>query len=461
MTRRRVAVIGGGLAGLAAGASLRGHGMDACVFERDDELGGVARSEQHDGWLIESGPCMASEPDPAVRKLLDGAGVGERTVRADAVAANRYIVRAGVPVPLPHSVSEFTSSPLLSLAGRLRLVKERFIPARREVTDESVDSFARRRFGDEVAERMFDPLVASTSAGDPRALLARYAFPQTVGHEQRSGSGLQGNLRARMDARRRAKGKPRGPWSCADGMQAVARQLAVHAGDVRTGTQVDSVSARDGRLHVVTNGASAEAFDAVIFAVPAGALRRIAIDLPEAHRLEQLRGIPHVSIVAVSLGFRREDVTHPLTGARLLVPSVEGLSLLSVAFPSSLFADRAPSDHVLITAYIGGARRPEVIDWPEPELLSLVQQELTEVLGIRGPAVLQRVTRWRDALPQAVAGHARRLAAADIVEATTGAVAFTGAWRDGLSVAEVLLGGIHATERLAVRKGWLSVAAPA
>jgi oxygen-dependent protoporphyrinogen oxidase len=452
-----VAVIGGGLAGLAAGASLRGLGMEACVFERDSEPGGMARSERHGGWLVESGPCMASEPDPAVRKLLDDAGVGELTVRADAVATNRYIVHDGVPVPVPHSLSEFTSSPLLSLAGRLRLVKERFIPARREVTDESVDSFARRRFGDEVAERMFDPLVACTSAGDPCVLLARYAFPQTVGHEQRSGSGLQGNLRARMEARRHAKGKPRAAWSCADGMQVVARQLAGRAGEVRTGTRVDSVSARDGKLQVVANGADAEPFDAVIFAVPAPAISRIAIDLPEAERLAQVGTIPHVSIAAVSLGFRREDVTHPLAGARLLVPSVERLSLLSAAFPSSLFADRAPSEHVLITAYIGGARRPEVIDWPDADLLSLVQQELAALLGIRGAAVLQRVTRWRDALPQAVAGHARRLAAADIVEATAGAVAFTGAWRDGLSVVEVLLGGVRATERLAVRKGWLSV----
>jgi oxygen-dependent protoporphyrinogen oxidase len=457
VTRRRVAVIGGGLAGLAAGASLRGLGMEACVFERDGEPGGMARSEIHDGWLIESGPCMASEPDPAVRKLLDEAGVGERTVRAEGVATNRYVVHAGVPVSVPHTLSEFTSSPLLSLAGRLRLVKERFIPARREVTDESVDSFARRRFGDEVAERMFDPLVACTSAGDPHVLLARYAFPQTVGHEQRSGSGLQGNLRARMDARRRAKGKPRGAWSCADGMQEVARRLAARAGEVRTGTRVESVSARDGKLQVAINGANAEAFDAVIFAVPAGAIAQIAIDLPAADRLEEVGAIPHVSVAAVSLGFRGEDVTHPLAGARLLVPSVERLSLLSVVFPSSLFPNRAPSGHVLITAYIGGARRPEVVDWPEPELLSLVQQELAALLGIRGPAVLQRVTRWRDALPQAVAGHARRLAAADIVESTAGAVAFTGAWRDGLSVAEVLLGGIRATERLAVRNGWLSV----
>ena len=461
MTRRRVAVIGGGLAGLAAGASLHRLGMEACVFERDDEPGGVVRTEEHEGWLIESGPCMASEPDPAVRKLLDDAGVTERTVRADPVATHRYVVYEGVPVPVPHTLAEFSASPLLSLAGRLRLVKERFIPARREVSDESVDSFARRRFGDEVADRMFDPLVACTSAGDPQVLLARYAFPRTVGHEQRSGSGLQGNLRARMEARRQAKGKPDGPWSCASGMQQVARQLAAWIGGVRTGARVDSVSAHDGKLQVTANGERPAPFDAVIFAVPAPAIARMAINLPEAERLEQIGAIPHVSIAAVSLGFRREDVAHPLAGARLLVPSVERRSLLSVAFPSSLFPNRAPRDHVLITAYIGGARRPDVIDWPEADLVALVQEELAAFLGIRGGPKLQRVTLWRDALPQAVAGHSRRLGAADIVEATAGAVAFTGAWHDGLSVAEVMLGGVRAAERLAVRKGWLGISSPA
>jgi oxygen-dependent protoporphyrinogen oxidase len=128
-----------------------------------------------------------------------------------------------------------------------------------------------------------------------------------------------------------------------------------------------------------------------------------------------------------------------------------------VVFPSSVFAGRAPDDHVLVTAFVGGARRPDLVDFPEADLIALVQLELGSLLGVQGPAVMQRVTVWRDALPQAVAGHGGRLAAADVVEATAGVVAFTGAWRDGLSVAEVLLGGVRAAERLAVRQGWPSL----
>ncbi|MGH7524846.1 MAG: protoporphyrinogen oxidase, partial [Gemmatimonadales bacterium] len=399
-------------------------------------------------------------PDAAIREILDGAGAADCTLRADPVAAQRFVVRDGVPVPLPHTVAEFTASPLLSLAGRLRLIKERFIPAHRESSDESVDAFARRRFGDEVADRMFDPLVASTSAGDPQVLLARYAFPNTVGHEQRSGSGLQGNLRARMEQRRRAKGKPREAWSGRSGMQQVARQLAAHIADIRTGARVERVSGLDGRVSVEVNGAAAESFDGVIVAVPVPALSQLSFDLPGAEKLDAVSGIPQRSIVAVSLGYRRQDVAHPLDGGRMLVPSIERLALLSAVFPSSIFPERAPMGHVLITAYLGGARRPEAIDWPEAELVATAHGELALLLGISGEPRVHRVARWRDALPQAVAGHSRRFAAADSVEAAAGAVAFTGAWRDGLSVAEVLAGGVHAADRLAVRREWRSVPTP-
>ena len=457
MTPRRVAVIGGGLAGLAAAATLHRLGIEACVFEREAEVGGVVQSERRDGWLIDSGPCMAAEPNAAVRAMLDAAGLAECTLRAGPGANHRYVVHDGVPVPLPQTTAEFTVSPLLSLAGRLRLLKERFIPAQRDATDESVDSFARRRFGDEVADRMFDPLVASTCAGDPRQILARYAFPQLVGHEQHGGSGLQGNLRARMEARRQAKGKPTGAWSCVQGMHELPLRLAGRVATIRTSAPVDAASARDGKVHVGVGGRTSEAFDAAIFAVPAPALGRIAFDLPEADRLMQVATMPQASIAAVSLGFRREHIAHPLDAARLLVPSVERRSILSVVFPSSVFAGRAPDDHVLVTAFVGGARRPDLVDLPEADLIALVQLELGSLLGVQGPAVMQRVTVWRDALPQAVAGHGGRLAAADVVEATAGVVAFTGAWRDGLSVAEVLLGGVRAAERLAVRQGWPSL----
>ncbi len=454
-----MAVIGGGLAGLAAAARLRALHVDVTVFERGNDVGGVVRSEAcPGGWIVDAGPPMAAEPDAAVRALLDDTGAAAWTLRAGPLGPERFIVLDGVPVPVPRTTSAFGESSLLSLAGRLRLLKERFIPAVR-VADESVDSFARRRFGDEVAERVFDPLLASTCGGDPRRIIARYAFPSAVGHEQRGSSGLQASARERMLSRRRNRGAPAGSWSCTQGMQQLPRQLAAWIGDVRPGATVRRVAIAGATCRVETEAASPADFDAAVIAIPAPALAELDVALDVPHRLEQVAAMPHASIAAVSLGFAQSQITRPIAGSRLLVPTHEQRPILSVVFPSDVFAGRAPEGHTLITTYVGGVRFPQVAQESPEALVRLVRGELQSLLGVVGEPVLSRCTVWRDALPQAVAGHGQRLAAADAVEAATPAIAFAGSWRDGLSVAEVLLGGVRAAERLAGRMGWVERAA--
>lgn len=455
MSQPHVAVIGGGLAGLSVAARLRALHVDATVFEAADDVGGVVCSERcPGGWLVEAGPPMAAEPHPDVRAMLDDAGAGAWTIRAGPLGPVRFIVLDGVPVPVPRTTSAFGDSPLLSLSGRLRLLKERFVPTVR-VTDESVDSFARRRFGDEVAERVFDPLLASTCGGDPRQIIARYAFPSAVGHELRGSSGLQASARERMLARRRSGSAPAGSWSCDEGMHRLPRQLAAWIGDVRLGARVRRVALSGGKCRVDCDGAAPIEFDAAVLAIPAPAFADLDVALGQPHRLEQLATMPHASIAAVSLGFAQAQIRRPIAGSRLLVPSHEQRTILSMVFPSEVFPGRAPDGHTLITTYVGGFRHADVArDTPE-ELYRLVMAELRTLLGVDGEPALSRCTRWPDALPQAVAGHAQRLAAADAVEAATPAIAFAGSWRDGLSVAEVLLGGTRAAERLAGRMGWV------
>lgn len=452
MSAPRVAVIGAGLAGLAAAVRLRQLGASVVVFERDADVGGVVQTLQRDGWTIDTGPAMAAEPPPRVRDLLDAIGMQQCTVRAGASGGTRYVVLQGRPVVVPRTTSEFSSSSVLSLAGRLRLLKERFIPSRADAADESVASFARRRFGDEMAERMFDPLLASTCAGDASEILARYAFPALVGHERGTGSALQGGARARLQARRRAKGRPTGSWSCGDGMHQLAQHLARSAGEVRLDSPVTGLATHRRGAQVTAAGRTEE-FAAALVALPAPALAKVELDPALRVALQPVTTMPHASIAVVALGFRREDVGHPLDGSRLLVPSCEGRAILSAVFPSSVFPERAPPGHVLITVFVGGARQPELVDRPDDELVSLVCGELGLLLDVSGAPVMARVTRRHDALPQAVAGHGARLAAADAIEATSPSLAFAGSWRDGLSVGDVLLGGIDAAERLGERGG--------
>jgi oxygen-dependent protoporphyrinogen oxidase len=453
MTPPRVAVIGAGLTGLAAAVRLRELGIDTVLFERSDQVGGVVRTVHSNGWMVDEGPCMAAEPEVTIREWLDRAGAAGCTVRAHESAGNRFIVRDGIPVPLPRTTAELSSSAVLSLAGRLRLLKERLIPAGKGPDEESVDAFARRRFGDEMADRMFEPLLASMAAGDAREVLAAYAFPAAVGHEARGASSLQGSARSRMDARRKARNRPMGSWSCAEGMQQLAELLAAGAGEIQFGAGIDAVSVVGSRLQCSAPGIS-DSFDGVLLAVPAPALSRVDVGVPEAQRVDAIIGIPHASVATVSLGYRRADVRHPLDGSRLLVPAVENRAILSSVFPSSLFAHRAPDDHVLLTAFVGGARRPDMVDQSDQAMIDLVAGEFIQLLGAHAAPVFAHVRRWPLSLPQAVRGHGGRLAEADQIELATPGLAFAGAWRDGLSVGEVLRGGLRAADRLAGRNRW-------
>lgn len=449
MTPRRVAVVGGGVAGLLAAHRLRALGAEPVLFEATAEAGGVVRSVRRDGWLAEAGPNTVAPAPPEVRPLLEAAGVTARIVAPSPAAKRRYLVHEGAPVPVPLSVADLVATPLLSVAGRLRLLREPFV-ARGGTADESVDTFARRRFGDEVAERLIDPLMAGTSGGDPARLLARFALPKLVEYERGAGSILKGSVRARSQARRRGEVLGGAIWSCAEGLGEMPARLAAALGDgFVPGARVVRVVAGDGDGVALTFADGHRAtFDAAVLACPAPAYRTMELALPGGRTLEPVATMPHATLLTVSLGFPRAAVAHPLDGFGLLAPSRERRAILGVLFPSSLFAGRAPDGMVLLTTFLGGARDPGAAALDDEAVQARVQDELRALLGVGGAPAFREITRWPEALPQAVAGHDERLAAAGAVEASGAPIAFAGAWRDGLAVGEAMLGGVRAAERL-------------
>jgi oxygen-dependent protoporphyrinogen oxidase len=188
--------------------------------------------------------------------------------------------------------------------------------------------------------------------------------------------------------------------------------------------------------------------DAAVVTVPATALAAIRWTLDGAEALAAMGAMPHASLATVSLGFPRDAVAHPLDGHGLLAASGERRRFLTVLFTSTLFPQRAPADHVLLTATFGGVRHPTDAVLDDEALVALALEELGPLLGVAGAPSLRVVRRWPAALPLAMAGHRERCAAVDAVEASSPRVAFSGAWRDGLALSDVMRGGIAAVDRL-------------
>jgi oxygen-dependent protoporphyrinogen oxidase len=183
-------------------------------------------------------------------------------------------------------------------------------------------------------------------------------------------------------------------------------------GSVLLGKEVQKAR-REGARYVLETS-SGEQFSArvLVLSLPTRESGRLAREIdPDLGK--NLSSYKTVSTAVVFLGFRREDVHHPLDGYGFVVPASEGLHILASTFVSTKFPNRSPSSHVLLRAFLGGARDPAVLDRKDPELVELVRRELSEILGGLPPPCLHRVYRWMDATPQVEVGHSDKLAALD------------------------------------------------
>jgi oxygen-dependent protoporphyrinogen oxidase len=445
-----VAVIGGGITGLTAAWQLRRMGIPVVVFEAGSVPGGVMGSERIGDWLVETGPNTLFENSPAITAFLDDLGLLPRRLVANAAAKKRYVVRAGRPVALPDSPLSFAISPLLSLSAKLNLLGEPFrgrAPAGRE---ESVAEFVTRRLGREFLDYIVNPFVAGVFAGDPAALSVKHAFPKLFALEQEHGSLTRGSL-----ARRNASGGPKGAMvSFLDGLAEIPLTLARSLGpSVRFNHAVTHVRRAGSTWQVgyVAGGLRGEDnFAAVVCALSPDALAGLRFeDLPAACGLRRLRQIPQPAVASVFLGYRREDVAHPLDGFGLLTPAVEKRRILGTLFSSTLFPERAPAGHVALTTFVGGTRQPELAGLNDRELLATVQAELAALLGVKGPPVISRIQRWPRAIAQYTVGFQQFKDACAAAEAGAPGLFIGGTSRDGVSLSQCILAG----QRLAAAAG--------
>jgi len=450
-----VGVIGAGIAGLTAAYRLQESNVRVDVLEASDRAGGMIGTDREDGYLVELGPNSLRGASPAFDDLIASLGLDSKVVEANRAASTRYVVRDGAPRPLPMSPWTFLTTDLLSTSAKFRLLGEPFVSSGAEADiDESVAAFVRRRLGPEVLDYMVDPFVGGIFAGDPDRLSLRNAFERLHEMEAEHGSLFRGLVHA---ARNRSSdnGSSRGLFSFDAGLQTLPDALADALGDsLHLRTRVEQLRPdASGYSLTVRSGDGApqtRSYDAVISTLPLHELT--AIDFPTDVDLEPLANVPYPPVSVLALGFREDDVQHPLDGFGMLVPSKEDtFDILGTIFSSTLFPGRAPDGHVLLTTFIGGMRRPELGRVETNALKDRVLTDLNALVGLDGAPTFVRHVPWDRAIPQYLQGYDRVTETLDRLEDAHPGLAFAGNYRQGISVGDALDSGADAAARIRER----------
>jgi oxygen-dependent protoporphyrinogen oxidase len=450
----RVAVLGGGITGLTAAWRLSGAGHAVRLLEAAPRLGGAIRTEAAGGWLAEAGPNSFQESSPEISAMFRDLALGAELVRSSPAARNRYLALNGALVAAPMGPGGFFSTPLFSLRTKAAILMEVAQRPRARGQDASVADLIRDHFGSEVLDRAFQPFIGGIYAGDASRLSARYGFPKLWEAERTTGSIIRSAIVGAR--RRRAQGLPGSApiVSFRSGLQALPNALAaaLPAGSVSLGAEARSVLRGSGaRWRVAWGGAAGEGseeFDCVVSALPAWSLAALEIGAAGSRPLAGLGEVEYSPVVSMFLGFRRDQVRHPLDGFGALIPSSEGSTALGILFSSSLFAGRAPEGHVALTVFAGGALRPEITRLPEAELTGRLCADLRRYVGLEGEPVFSRRAYWPRAIAQYNLGYGRHKDAMAACERGHPGLLVGGSVRDGIALPDCILSGISLANRV-------------
>jgi protoporphyrinogen/coproporphyrinogen III oxidase len=449
-----VAIIGAGITGLTAAFYLKRSGVPVTVYEASDRVGGAIQSIRAEGYLAEFGPNTILETSPKVTQLVIDAGLASRRMDPDPKASARYVVRYKRPIEMPGSPLGFFTTKLFTAKAKLAVLREPFVPPRRDGKEESVAEFVVRRLGQEFLDHAIDALVAGVYAGDPYKLSVPQAFPRLGQLEARYGSLIKGQIFGARERKRRGEvAKDRAAkFSFDTGLQALPDTLRERLGDaVRLSTTVTRLTQtpEGWTLDLRERGQPTRAeHSAVIYAGTAFKLADMEVQTPMPLRLATFAEIRYPPVASVVLGFRREDVTHPCEGFGMLIPKVEGFKILGTIFSSSLFPNRAPAGHLTLTSYVGGERFPELAALPAEKLFALTCEDLRVLLGVKGRPTFQHCVFYPRAIPQYNVGYGRYREQMTDIEHKAPGLFFAGHYRDGISLSDTIVSAGNVADRV-------------
>ena len=398
----RFVVVGAGVTGLTAAYRLTQLGHDVTVLEASDTVGGKLRTTPFAGApAVDEGADVFLARVPWATELCQELGLGDDLISPAAASASvwwngrMHPIPTGLVLGVPAGLGGLARSRLLSPQGKLAAALE---PLRRpRDAHDNVGLLIRARFGDEVLERLVDPLLGGINAGDCDQLSLAASAPQleTAAKEHRS----------LLLGLRRNRPKTTGPIFSAprQGMAAIANALASHLQDIRLSKPARSIARDNGGWRVVTDTHSIWA-DGVLLALPTFVAADLLADLSPA-AATGLRGIDHASVVMVTLAFPSAVFEHLPQGAGYLVPKPQQRSVTAVSVGTAKWPAWRVDDQVILRVSVGRYGTEGVTIGNDDTLLQRALDDIGPALGLRAGPTAHRITRWDRAFPQYRPGH--------------------------------------------------------
>ena len=466
---RRIVIVGGGIAGLAAAHRLlelrnaQALDLEILLLEASHRLGGCIATERVGDFLIEAGPDSFISEKPWALLLCERLGLGPRLVSTQAAYQKIYIVHKGKLVPLPEGffllaptqLAPFVRTPLFSWRGKLRMLAEPLMPRGDANVDESLGAFVRRRFGSEVLERVAQPLLGGIYAADPDKLSLIATMPRFKEMEKSRRSII---LAMWSEQRRRARKRESGSgarWSLfvtlAGGMQEIVDAIAqrLPQGSARLDTAVTNIFPGDGqqKCRIAIGTSEILEADGIILATPAFHTAQIlASAVPEAAK--ELSSIAYASSATISLAYRNQDFPRVPDSFGFVVPAIESRKIIACTFSSLKYPGRAPEGHVLLRAFVGGSLQTDLLDDNDPTLERNVRAEIGSLLGVNAEPLLVRLQRHRNSMPQYHIGHQARIQRIESALDSHANLALAGSAYHGVGIADCVRSGEQAAEKL-------------
>ena len=459
-TPAHVAVIGGGISGLAAAHRLTelAPSCRLSLLEAGSRLGGVLSTVHRDGFQVEQSADNFITTVPYGLDLCRRLGLEDQLIQTNPAYRQTYVVRRGRLYKLPDGflmmaptrLWPLAVTPILSPWGKLRAALEYFIPGRKDDADESMASFVRRRLGRETFDRLVEPLVGAVYAADMEKLSVQATLSRFREMEREHGSLIRA-MRRQMKARPKAKSESGARYSMfvtlRDGLSSLVEEIArrLPEGAVRLNAPVERIQRCEAGWRLLP--AAEETFDAVILATPSHKAARL-LDPIDGQLASRLGTITHSGTAIVSLGYDRRQIGHPLHGMGVVVPAIERSPILACSFSSQKYAHRAPEGKMLLRVFVGGARRPELAEMDDDRLRRLVLEHLGPLLDVRGEPCYCDIAHWPGTMPQYHVGHKELVADIEARMAGIPGLELCGNAFHGVGLPDCIHGGQQAAERL-------------